>query len=170
MNHEASSRVLIKLPRDRAWALLQDLTLAHHYVPGVLRCELHGEQRHGVGASRRVHQKMGRWMDETVTEWSEGSGFVIRLHRENKGPAAPFKKAQFRYRLEDAGHGQTALTTSLMFDMRWGGFGRLLYRRLMAGAFRGIIRTISLNMKAYYESRAGEPVNHADTQAVGEGQ
>jgi len=57
-----------------------------------------------------------------------------------------------------------------MFDMRWGGFGRLLYRRLMAGAFRGIIRTISLNMKAYYESQADEPVNHADIQAVGEGQ
>ena len=54
MNHEASSRVLIKLPRDRAWALLQDLTLAHHYVPGVLRCELHGEQRHGVGHPREI--------------------------------------------------------------------------------------------------------------------
>ncbi len=154
MNHEASARVLINMPREQAWELLSDLTLAHHYVPGVLRCELHGQQRQGVGASRRVYQKMGRWMDETVTEWNEGSGFVIRLHRGEKGPSAPFKQAQFRYRIEDAGHGQTALTTSLMFDMRWGALGRVLYRRLMAGAFRGIIRDISVGMKGFYESRA----------------
>ncbi|WP_372863086.1 SRPBCC family protein [Spongiibacter sp.] len=169
MNHEASARVVIDMPRELAWELLKDLSLAHHYVPGVLRCELHEGPRQGLGASRRVYQKMGRWMDETVTEWNEGSGFVIRLHRGDKGPSAPFKQAQFRYRLEDAGHGQTALTTSLVFDMRWGALGRSLYRRLMAGAFRGIIRDISVSMKAFYESRGLKSVAGDAEQTVLDG-
>lgn len=171
MNHEVSSRVLLKIPRDQAWALLQDLTLSHHYVPGVLRCEIRTEQRQGLGASRRIYQKMGRWMDETVTEWNEGGGFVIRLHRGQKGPSAPFKNAQFRYRIEDAGNNQTALTTSLMFDMRWGRFGKLLYRRVLASAFRGVVRTITNNMKAFYEEqgRAVKAPANADDALASEG-
>lgn len=152
MNYEASARVVIDLPKDQVWALLQDLTLAHHYVPGVLRCELHPGPRSGVGASRRVHQKFGRWLDETVVEWNEGRGFVLRLHRESKRPSAPFEQAQFRYQIDEAGNGQTAFTARLSFTMRWGRLGAWLYRRLMRGPVNRMIRDIAANMKEFYES------------------
>lgn len=153
MNYEASARVVISLPKEQVWARLQDLTLAHCYVPGVLRCELHQGPVTGVGASRRVHQKFGRWLDETVVEWNEGRGFVLRLHRGDKGAPAPFRQAQFRYQIDDAGNQQTAFTARLSFSMRWGRVGAWLYRRLLRGAVNRTIRDVAGGLKEFYESQ-----------------
>ena len=152
MKHEASARVILEMPRQAAWELLQDLSLSHHYVPGLTGTEITTEKQQGVGASRRVYQKSGRFIEETVSEWDPGYGFVIRLHRGEQRPPAPFQRAQFRYRLEDAGPQQTALTTSLNFDMRWGGLGDFLYHRLLQRPIRGNVRQIAKQMKIYYES------------------
>ncbi|WP_373081746.1 SRPBCC family protein [Zhongshania sp.] len=157
MKHEATARVVIDLPREEAWDLLKDLSLAHNYVPAVTRTEITTDKTTGLGASRRVYQRSGKGMDETVTEWNEGHGFVIRLHKGEKGAPPPFRQAVFRYRLEDAGHSRTALTASLVFDMRWGPLGRILYERLLHKVFRGVIRDIAISMKQFYES--GEAVS-----------
>jgi hypothetical protein len=164
MKHEATARVVINMPREDAWNLLKDLSLAHHYVPGIARTEITTDKAEGLGASRRVYQASGKGLDETVTEWNEGHGFLIRLHKDDKGAPPPFAKAAFRYRIDDAGHDCTALTTSLMFDMRWGVAGRLLYERLLHKVFRGVIRDVALSMKQYYET--GESVSPAQLKQL----
>jgi hypothetical protein len=164
MKHEATARVVIDLPKDEAWVLLKDLSLAHNYVPGITRTEITTEKVAGVGASRRVYQRSGKGMDETVTEWNEGHGFVIRLHKGEKGAPPPFRQANFRYRIEDAGHSRTALTTSLVFDMRWGPVGRFLYERMLHKVFRGVIRDVAISMKQFYES--GEAVSDAQLKQL----
>ncbi|MBW2939648.1 SRPBCC family protein [Zhongshania aquimaris] len=156
MKHEAAARVVINMPREQAWSLLKDLSLAHNYVPGITHTEITTEKAEGPGASRRVFQSSGKGMDETIVEWNEGHGFLIRLHRGEKGAPPPFANAAFRYRLDDAGHNCTALTTSLMFDMRWGALGRFLHSRLLHKTFRGVIRDVAISMKQFYET--GEPV------------
>ncbi len=156
MNHEATARVVINLPRDQVWAQLQDISLAINYVPGITGCEITTEKRQGVGASRRVSKKDGSSMDETVIEWTEGGGFVFRIHDGEKSAPFPFDRAHFRYRIEDAGHNKTAVTTSLLFDLRFGWFGRFLYDRVLYKVIRKTIRDVALSMKRFYET--GEPV------------
>jgi hypothetical protein len=116
MDTTVSHSVTLDMPRAQAWQKLRDLSLAHRYVPGLIRTELHAGPREGVGASRRVFQGETRWIDETVTEWQDGTGFVIRLHRETQGAPAPFAAATFRYWLEDEGAARTKLTTSLAYS------------------------------------------------------
>jgi carbon monoxide dehydrogenase subunit G len=157
MRHEAAAQVVINMPKEQAWSLLKDLSLAHNYVPGITRTEITTDKTEGVDASRRVFQASGKPLDETVSEWYDGQGFLIRLHNGEKGAPPPFARAAFRYRLDDADHNCTVLTTSLMFDMRWGGFGQFLYERLLKKVFRGVIRDVAISMKQYYES--GEPVS-----------
>ena len=60
-----SHSVTFDMPRAQAWERLRDLTLAHRYVPGLTKTELHAGPREGVGASRRVYQGERRWLDET---------------------------------------------------------------------------------------------------------
>ncbi|WP_372749211.1 SRPBCC family protein [Litorivivens sp.] len=155
MNGEAKARVVMKVPRDQAWKRLRDLGQAHNYVPGIIKTEITTAKKEGVGASRKVYQSETRALDETVVEWDEGHGFLIKLHRGEHGSQPPFKEAYFRYQLDDAGNNQTALTTSLLFTMRWGRLGDFLHRRVLANVFRSVIRDVALSMKAYYES--GEP-------------
>lgn len=79
MSREIKFTVVIDLPRARCWEIMQDITAPHLYVPGLIRTEFHTEQKQGVGASRRVFKKMMA-LDETVTQWDEGTGFRLRLH------------------------------------------------------------------------------------------
>ena len=46
--------IIIDLSQTKAWQRLRDLTLAHNYVPDVVRVEITTEKKEGVGASRKV--------------------------------------------------------------------------------------------------------------------
>ena len=161
MTQEVSAEVLIDLPLSDAWAKLRDISLAHHYVPGIVKTEIVSEQAEGVDASRYVYRNEKSYIQETVQEWQEGKGFLIHLHRGDK-PAPPFKDAWFRYALEDAGNGQTRLTTSLRYQMPWGRLGAWLGDR-MAGFVQATIADVACSMKLYYET--GVPTTAAALKA-----
>lgn len=152
---EATGRVRIDLPRAEVWDRLRDLSLAHNYVPGVAAIRIDTASREGVGASRTVIMDNGSEMQETVEEWNEGYGFLIRLHRDDK-PAMPiFSRFYFRYRIDDDGDG-TLFEPALVYETRFGPLGRLLgkliHSRLAASA-----QDVGLAMKDYYET--GQPVS-----------
>lgn len=141
----------IRVPCERAWELLRDLSLAHNYVPGLVKTEITTECKEGIGASRKVFQSEAKGIDETIEEWNTGRGFLIRLHCGDCGAPFPFKQAHFRYAID--GHGpDTLLTASLVYTMRWGAIGRMLDRLLLKRFIKKRIRDVALSMKIYYES------------------
>lgn len=159
MEYSHSHSLEMAMPREAAWQKLRDLSVAHHYVPGLTGTEIRTALKEGVGASRRVFQGGGRWLDETVTEWAEGQGFAIRLHRAEQGMVAPFREASFRYWLEDAGPSTTRLVLTLSYSLRWGVFGALLERLAMGRGVSANLRDVALGLREYYLS--GEPVTDA---------
>jgi uncharacterized membrane protein len=156
MPSTASYEVEIALPRATIWEGLRDLTRAPFYVPGLTGVEITTAAREGVGASRRVFQKKGAPLDETVVEWEDGYGFRIRLHNGDK-PLAPFKGAWFDYRLADAPNGNTLFRPALIYTMPLGPLGAVLDRLLMRGFATGNVRKVADNFKRYYET--GETTN-----------
>ena len=40
MTREVTAQVVIDLPRAEAWDKLRDLSLAHNYVPGIVKTEI----------------------------------------------------------------------------------------------------------------------------------
>ncbi|MDN6858842.1 SRPBCC family protein [Pseudomonas sp. CAN2814] len=148
----ARHELLLDLPPDAAWARLRDLSLAPHYVPGLTGCDFHPGPREGLGASRRVRMKRG-FLDESVVDWREGQGLVLRLHRAEQGPPFPFRVASFRYALHPADDGRTRLCLSLDGDLRGGRVGEWL----LAGVLNKTVAKIAVNLKAFYET--GESQN-----------
>lgn len=155
--HEVSASSIIDMPRAAAWEKLRDISRAHHYVPGIVKTEIVSDQAEGVGASRYVYRSEKSFIQETVTEWRDGQGFRIRLHRGDK-PAPPFRQAWFDYQLEDHGSLQTRLTTRMAYEMPWGALGRLLGGR-MADVVEKTIADVAYSMTLYYES--GKPTTAA---------
>lgn len=151
MSTEISYQVVIELPREQAWQLMQDITVPHRYVPGLIRTEFHTEQKQGVGASRRVFKKMMA-MDETVTEWHEGYGLRLRLHDGARDK--PFPGAFFVYRIDDAPDNKTLFTATMGYSFPFGRLGQWLNRWLIAPIVRGQIRDVALAVKHYYETGA----------------
>ena len=147
---EAVGRVHIPMPRAQVWEKLRDLSLAHNYVPGVTAVRIDTAQREGVGTSRTVTMKNGSEMQETVEEWTEGHGFLIRLHKGDK-PAMPiFSRFNFRYRIDDdeAGEG-TVFSPAMLYETRFGPLGALLGKLIHKG-FLGAVNDIGLAMREYY--------------------
>lgn len=161
MTTEVSAQVIIDLPRTAAWDKLRDITLAHNYVPGIVKTEVVSEQSEGVGASRYVYRNKTSYIQETVTQWNEGSGFLIRLHKGDKN-APPFKNAWFRYELADHDAEKTLFTASLGYEMPWGGLGAWLGKK-MEKFVQATVADVATAMKLYYES--GEPTTAAALKA-----
>ncbi|WP_207886594.1 SRPBCC family protein [Pseudomonas sp. 30_B] len=139
--------LVLDLTPEAAWSRLRDLSLAPHYVPGLTGCEFHPGPRDGLGASRRVLMKRG-FLDESVVEWREGQGLVLRLHRAEQGPPFPFREASFRYALHPESGGRTRLSLSLDGDLRGGRLGEWL----LAGVLKKTVAKIAVNLKAFYET------------------
>ncbi|MEZ5503849.1 MAG: SRPBCC family protein [Halioglobus sp.] len=157
MTREVTAHTVINVPLAAAWARLRDISLAHHYVPGIVKTVVVSEQSQGVGASRYVYRNEKSYIQETVEEWREGEGFLIRLHRGDK-PAPPFRNAWFRYTLQAHGPDQTLFTASLRYELPWGRFGDWLGGK-MARFVQATIADVTLAMKLYYET--GEPTTPA---------
>ena len=161
MSQEVRAHILIDVPRSEAWEKLRDISRAHHYVPGIVKTVIVSQQTEGVGASRYVYRNQKSYIQETVEEWQDGKGFLIRLHKGDK-PAPLFRKAWFRYELADHGPGQTQFTASLKYEMPWGRLGAWLGAK-MAGFVRATINDVALSMKLYYET--GVPTTAAALKA-----
>ncbi len=147
---EAAGRVHIAMPRAQVWEKLRDLSLAHNYVPGVTAITIDTAQREGVGASRTVTMENGSAMQETVEEWNDGYGFLIRLHKGDK-PAMPiFRRFYFRYAIEDDGEG-TAFKPAMVYETRFGPLGALL-GALIHKSFARAVHDIGLAMREYYQT------------------
>jgi hypothetical protein len=150
MTEEVSAKVFINVPLSAAWDKLQDISLAHNYVPGIINTEIVSAQSKGIGASRHVYRNKSSYIQETVEEWRDGEGFLIRLHKGEKS-APPFKNAWFRYALRDCGSGRTELTTTLIYEMPLGALGAWIGRK-MSNFVRSTIADVAVSMKLYYEN------------------
>ena len=162
MSAIASQSVLLDLPPQAAWAKLRDLSLAPHYVPGLTGCQFHPGATEGIGASRRVLRKGGQYLDESVVQWQEGTGFVLRLHKGGNDSPFPFREASFSYALQSEGNA-TRITLQMSYSLR----GGRLFEGLLAKSFNKVVRQIAENLKAYYETgRTQNPDMAASTSNI----
>ncbi len=156
---KAEAEVIVNLPRAEVWQRLRDLTIPHKYVPGLRDCRMTTEKKEGVGASRRVYTTSGMEMDETVIEWNEGKGFVIKLHDGAKPPPPIFTEGRFHYILEDAPGGKTLFRPTMTYTIKFGALGALLDKLLLNMIIRSNMKKVGLGLKQFYET--GKPSNPA---------
>jgi len=159
MSAIASHSILLDLTPQAAWTKLRDLSLAPHYVPGLTGCQFHPGAQEGVGASRRVLRKGGQYLDESVVQWHEGTGFVLRLHKGSNDSPFPFRQASFSYALQAEGNA-TRITLQMSYSLR----GGRLFEGLLAKAFNNVVRQIAENLKAFYETGRTQNPDRIETR------
>ncbi len=153
--------VVIERPQADCWAQLRDLSVAHNYVPGLSRTQLMSEQVQGEGAHRRVYTGQ-RYLEETVSEWREGAGFTLRLHRGARA-MAPFREAEFEYALAAEGETSTRATLTMRTALPWGAVGRVAGLALQP-VMRRQLRLVAAGLKHFYET--GTAASDEDRQRL----
>ncbi|MEM8499301.1 MAG: SRPBCC family protein [Pseudomonadota bacterium] len=162
MNEVKSDEFRVEQAADVVWAKLSDLSVAHLYVPGLTGTKVTTENAQGVGASRQVFSKRPP-MDETVIEWKEGAGMLLRLHHGEKDNWGPFKQVFYRYGMRADGDG-TILQNSMSFELKGGKLGQVLGGGLISKAFHKTLNDVTLAQKLYYET--GEQVTPDNLKAA----
>lgn len=160
---QAAVRVVAGLPVEQAWVLLQDFSLPHNYVPNITRTEIVSQQLAGVGAHRRVYDKSGDYLEETIIEWREGEGFVIRLH-DGDQPMTPFERSEFSYSISASGASKTVIELALTFEMPWGGFGETLGDWVILPVMEKQLVLVAAGMKHFYET--GQAASDEDRERL----
>ena len=159
---EALVAVTLEQPVEEAWQRLADFSLAHHYVPGLTATEIVSAARSGPGAHRRVYTGE-KYLEETISDWREGEGFTILLHKGSR-PMPPFKAAEFDYQLSPLDGTQTRVVLSLRFIMPLGGLGKFLGRSLILPVMTKQLVAVAAGMKHFYET--GNPASDEDRKRL----
>jgi hypothetical protein len=140
----------VNVNQEEAWDKLRDFGAAIHYVPGLTSVELTTEQREGVGTSRRVC--LGKLvLNETITEWRNGQGFTLRLHRGEKGPMPPLKAACYDYNLVERG-GKLFLSNRMQYEVGLGFLGQWLDKLCIGRMLANAVRDSTIAQRIYYET------------------
>ncbi len=158
-SQQVAVSVVVQLPCQEAWDVLQDFSAAHHYVPGIVRTEIVSQQQNGLGAHRRVYDPSGDYLEETIVEWNQGRGFVIRLHDGQKC-MAPFEQAHFSYQLSPSETDKTLIELKMLVAMPWGSFGESMAARYILPVMKTRLAQVAAGMKHFYET--GQSATDAD--------
>lgn len=149
--NQITATTVANISIEDAWTKLSDLSIAHFYVPDLTACDITTEQTTGVGASRIVKSNRPP-MIETVVEWNEGAGFLLRLHHD-KGDGMPplFSNATFRYAINEESATTTRLTNTLSYNLKFGIFGSML-GAMIKKTMQRMQEQVTVGQRLYYET------------------
>lgn len=150
----ASVALLIEQSPERVWQLVSELDQAANYLPDVERIEMLTAATGGEGASRRLFLSGGDQVDETVTEWREGTDIALQIQREQQ-PPFPFADLRFEYNLKGLSADATAVHMSLVYEPRYGLLGLVLDGLLLESRAEKKLMAIATALKQYSD-RTGE--------------
>ena len=96
-------------------------------------------------------------MNETVTEWDEGLGMTLRLHKGDRS-APPFRAASFRYEFRPTAEAAVCeIHTALTYVLPGGPLGLLVDRLFMRRMFqRNVVDTAGCLAENY---RTDQPID-----------
>jgi len=155
--------VIADIPREEAWVVLQDFSVAHNYVPGLTGTEIVSVQQNGPGAHRKVYQSGGGFLEETIVEWREGEGFMIKLHNGPE-PMTPFTRAEFIYKLGAQEPEKTLIELTMIFKMPLGLLGATLGEWFIEPIVEKNLILSAAGMKHYYQT--GTPATDNDRERL----
>ncbi len=150
----ASVSLLLEQSPERVWQLVSELDQAAKYLPDVERVEMLTAANGGKGASRRLHLSGGEQVDETVTDWREGTDIALQVQREQK-PPFPFADVSFEYNLKGLSADATAVHLSLVYEPRFGLLGQVLDGLLLESRAEKKLMTVATALKQYSDRNGG---------------
>ena len=146
------SQSLIHQPVADVWQQLSNLSQVQHYVPFVNGSNITTNQKTGEGVQRIVWLENQRTVQEQVTEWDDGQGYVLRLN--DVSFFLPFHDMETRYHIDpDDEQGlQTDLAITLTVRPRFGLLGQWLLTPWITPRLQQQLDELADGMKYFLET------------------
>lgn len=126
--YELIARIDIDASQKNAWAVLEDFDNVYTWAPGVTASHGLGTKEKTVGAGRHCKLDGFGEIDEYITHWQPGTGFVYDVT-----PLGPLHQAFSSWWLVPTGENSVQLEVVFSYDIRFGLFGKLMHKLVMRG-------------------------------------
>ncbi|NRB37095.1 MAG: SRPBCC family protein [Pseudomonadales bacterium] len=123
--YQVNASIDINAPIDKAWKVLRDFTDVT-WAPGVKASHAIGKNEMGIGAGRHCTLDGFGEIDEYITTWSEGEGFVYSVT-----PLGPLHNASSRWWLSQTTNNRCKLDVVFSYDLRFSFLGQLMHALIM---------------------------------------
>ena len=124
--YQVKTSININAPIAVVWELLKDFGNVSDWAPSVSKSYYLNEQRSGVGTGRHCSIDGFGDIQEYVTNWKEGRGFIYSVT-----PLGPLDASNSRWWLTAVNEKTTTLEVTLSYDVRFGIFGKILHTLVM---------------------------------------
>lgn len=125
-NYHLSSTIKIDAPQAKVWSVLKDFANVYTWVPSVKESYAIGKGSECVGAGRHCKLEGFGEIDEYITQWANGHGFVYDVT-----PLGPLDKFYSCWWLTPNNETKTQLTVTLAYNLRFGLFGKIMHKLIM---------------------------------------
>lgn len=160
-----TAKIELDIAAEEAWQTLKDFSNPQYFVPGVIGVDITSSRKDGVGASRRVSQRGGNSLDETVVEWRYGEGYTVALEK-NGQPMPPTTASYVHYQIERTGMGSSQLL--VVIDTRWPmqRLGQMIYHLFVRDVLAQNMTAVAAGAKHYFETGdAADPLQRSALEA-----
>ena len=124
--YEVKSEIIINASTAEVWDVLKDFGNVSDWAPSVSESHYLSSQTSGVGTGRHCVIDGFGSLDEYVTQWQEGVGFTYSVT-----PLGPLDKSNSSWWLSRISDTETKLEVALIYDLRFGLFGKILHKLIM---------------------------------------
>ncbi len=139
----------VDAPVSRVWAVLADIGSISDWNPGVQASRLLSEADSGLGSARYCDLGGRNYLHESVVEFAPNQRLTMRVDETN----LPFATIDIRFRLIDRG-GQTELTVSPIYQMKYGPLGWLADRLMVRRMYTKGMQSLATGLKRHVETTA----------------
>jgi hypothetical protein len=126
--YELVARIDINASQKKSWEVLEDFNNVYTWAPGVTESHGIGKGAKQIGAGRHCKLDGFGEIDEIITHWQEGTGFVYDV-----SPLGPLHNAFSSWWLTPKDATSTRLEVVFSYNIRFGLFGKIMHKLIMRG-------------------------------------
>lgn len=145
--YELVARIDINASQNKSWEVLEDFNNVYTWAPGVVESHGLGLIEKQIGAGRHCKLDGFGEIDEYVTHWQEGIGFVYDV-----SPLGPLYKAFSSWWLTSIDETNTRLEVVFSYNIRFGLFGKIMHKLIMRGKLEKSLPDTLQSVKKRIES------------------
>ncbi len=159
MAHQVQQSLVVPASLAATWTAVSQMGAVADWHPNVAKVDVLTEQTAGVGASRRVEFHDGNNVVETVIEEANESFTSMQMSE-----MGPLRNPVVTIATNATPTGETEVTLSIRYEVRYGPIGWLLSNLVMKGMFRKVFRAALAGLA--YNLETGKLVTDAVPSAA----
>ncbi len=145
--HQQQTSIVIQAQQAEVWQVIADFNNVYTWAPGVKASHALGTKRQQVGAGRYCELADFGQIEEYITRWDEGQGYVYDVT-----PVGPLINGLSSWWLKPTDQNTTELTVTLGYDIRFGLLGKALHGLIMRRKLKSSLEQTMASLKACVET------------------